>query len=610
MINDRTALFLLCEGPLTAAQLAEATGLSRPSVADLVKRLQEAGLVAAVGLADERRRGPNAVLYGLVRNRAHLAALDVRTDGVTVVVSDLLGEVLARGSTPIVADETAVERTADLLASTARDAGADTLHAIALGVPGLVHPSTGALRVTPGMPRWHVGLVDALRARLSPTPTPTPTPSAGPTGPASPADAESGRPPGVFAGASGDVGPADAQPAPAPAAFSGSAGHTGPVDLSASVVGSAGHTGPVDLSASVVGSAGHTGPVDPSASVVDTTGHAESVRTPAALAGTTGGVGSAGTPRVRESAAAAHFADAPDSRGLAGPPRTRPPEAFRGVAGGVGSADAFFDAGSGVGSVDVLRVGASATPSAPPDAATSVGSAEVSRGRVAVTTAGPAGSAGALVHLPRLIVENETTLAALAEHRLGVARDRDTFVLLWLGTGTGAALVLGGVPYRGRSGGAGELGYLPLPGVPRPTARSLGGGFHGLASSDAVTVLAGDHRLAASPRPGEPMGAALVREAVAVGSVHFLDDLADRVTVAAAALVAVLDPGCLVLGGELGHAGGVELASRVEARLAAASPMPTEVRAGALGGTAVLRGALVAACESARDELFGPAVTG
>ncbi|HBF78376.1 MAG TPA: ROK family transcriptional regulator, partial [Streptomyces sp.] len=90
-INDRLALRLLQQdGPLTAGQLKTLTGLSRPTVADLVDRLQEAGLVRVVGESGSQRRGPNARLYGIVADRAHLAALDVRTDSVAVVVADLL----------------------------------------------------------------------------------------------------------------------------------------------------------------------------------------------------------------------------------------------------------------------------------------------------------------------------------------------------------------------------------------------------------------------------------------------------------------------------------------------------------------------------------------
>ncbi|MEU9383340.1 ROK family transcriptional regulator, partial [Streptomyces sp. NPDC048279] len=62
----------------------------------------------------------------------------------------------------------------------------------------------------------------------------------------------------------------------------------------------------------------------------------------------------------------------------------------------------------------------------------------------------------------------------------------------------------------------------------------------------------------------------------------------------------------VVLGGEIGAAGGTALATRVEERLRRMSPLATEVRASALGGGAVLRGALLTARERAQDELFAP----
>ncbi|MEU7052584.1 ROK family protein, partial [Streptomyces eurythermus] len=103
--------------------------------------------------------------------------------------------------------------------------------------------------------------------------------------------------------------------------------------------------------------------------------------------------------------------------------------------------------------------------------------------------------------------------------------------------------------------------------------------------------------------------ARVVRGAVARASAadeRFLRALADRIAVGAASVVAVLDPGCVVLGGEVGRAGGAVLAGLVGERLRRMSPLPTEVRASGLGGTAVLRGALLTARERAQDELFGP----
>lgn len=228
----------------------------------------------------------------------------------------------------------------------------------------------------------------------------------------------------------------------------------------------------------------------------------------------------------------------------------------------------------------------------------------------------------------RVTVENETNLAALAEQREGAASDRDTFVLLWLGHGTGAAVVLDGALRRGASGGTGEIGFLPVPGTTGlPSATDCEGGFHSLAGSAAVVALAREHGIgpAREPVPGEPEAAALVRAAVAqspdaadgaadstpgsgldtASCGRFLDALADRLAIGAASVVAVLDPGCVVLGGEVGQAGGEALATRVADRLRRMAPLPTQVRPSLLGGAAVLRGALLTARESAQEELFG-----
>ncbi|MYW19783.1 ROK family protein, partial [Streptomyces sp. SID2955] len=199
----------------------------------------------------------------------------------------------------------------------------------------------------------------------------------------------------------------------------------------------------------------------------------------------------------------------------------------------------------------------------------------------------------------------------------------------WLGHGVGAAVVLDGTLRRGASGGTGEIGFLPVPGTRAlPSATDCDGGFHSLTGAAAVTALAAEcGRPVSGPADG-PGAALAVRAAVAEvagesmavrapaageslpaeasPARRFLHTLADRVAVGAASVVAVLDPGCVVLGGEVGHAGGAVLAGLVEDRLRRMSPLPTEVRASGLGGGAVLRGALLTARDRAQDELFAP----
>ncbi|MCT2589880.1 ROK family transcriptional regulator [Streptomyces sp. N2-109] len=380
-LNDRLALRLLQErGPLSASELKTLTGLARPTVADLVQRLQDTGLIRLVGESATKRRGPNARLYGIAADRAHLAALDMRTDGVRVLVTDLLGTTLAESALPVSPDtpsEAAARGSADLLEQTAKQAGAEPLHTVAVGAPGLIDPATGALRETSGR-AWHHQLIALLQQRLPAT--------------------------------------------------------------------------------------------------------------------------------VR--------------------------------------------------------------------------------------------------------LENETNLAAMAEQRQGAARDRESFVLLWLGDGVGAAVVLDGRLRRGTSGGAGEIGFLPVPGtVGLPSAVSCEGGLHSLLSATAVCALAVEHGFAATAGTGDtPAAQETVRAAVAAGAggEPFLTALASRVSLGAAAVTAILDPGCVVLGGELGQAGGTVFATLVQEQLAALSPLRTEVRPGELGGAGVLRGALLAAQDAAQQVLFPP----
>ncbi|WP_371483515.1 ROK family transcriptional regulator [Kitasatospora sp. NBC_00315] len=420
-INDRLALNLLLEqGPLTATELRELTGLSRPTVSDLLERLQRGGLVAQAGERGEQRRGPNARLYALVASRAHIAAVDVRSVGVSLVVADLAGRTLATAEIPVGPwpDEAAAPaagsaapvagsaapgpaaaaapdpafaapgpaalagppglaaQTVRTLLAVAREAGVEQLHTVAVGVPGLVDPATGRLNNIGGLPAWHAELLAALR-------------------------------------------------------------------------------------------------------------------------------------------------DLPDTA---------------------------------------------------------------------------------------LILENEVNLAGISEHRIGAARDRDTFVLLWLGHGVGACVVLDGRLRRGASGGTGEIGFLPVPGTGGlPSSSGCEGGFHALVGSRAVCALARDHGLPADPADDAPAAEAVVQAAIAAGRAGeaFLDEFAGRVAVGVAALCVVLDPGCVVLGGEVGRAGGAELAGRVGRRLAEISPLRTEVRAGLVGGGAVLGGAVLTAGDAARRELFG-----
>src|SRR5262249_57558739 len=98
---------------------------------------------------------------------------------------------------------------------------------------------------------------------------------------------------------------------------------------------------------------------------------------------------------------------------------------------------------------------------------------------------------------------DDVNLAAMAERAAGAARGTDDFVLVWIGVGLGLATMLGGRLHRGVGGAAGEIGYLPVPGVPLPqdVTHPATGAFQSLVGAQAVLSVAARHGFGDSAAP-------------------------------------------------------------------------------------------------------------
>ncbi|KAB1919295.1 ROK family transcriptional regulator [Micromonospora noduli] len=167
-LNDRAALELLLErGPLTRARLGELTGLSKVTASQLVERLEERGLVARVG-EQAGGRGPNAQLYAVRPGSAHVVGVDVGPDRVVAACADITGAVIGRveQSTRDTDDPVGVVHNAVVQAASSAQAQLSSVRRIVLGTPGLVDPGTGDITFAFNLPRWHSGLLAALRDDL------------------------------------------------------------------------------------------------------------------------------------------------------------------------------------------------------------------------------------------------------------------------------------------------------------------------------------------------------------------------------------------------------------------------------------------------------------
>ncbi|WP_449487930.1 ROK family protein [Streptomyces purpurascens] len=190
---------------------------------------------------------------------------------------------------------------------------------------------------------------------------------------------------------------------------------------------------------------------------------------------------------------------------------------------------------------------------------------------------------GVPVHL-----ENNVNCAALAELHEGAAVGRDTFGYLRIGVGIGLAVVIGGRVLRGANGAAGEVARLPYPwdeSRAPATTRALSSAW------DRAPCSAG------RPRPGRTPTAPAPRTAERLltlsGQGHataraVLDAHAADVGRLAAAVVAVMDPGLIVLGGATARM--PQLLPGVRAELARLS-WPTEVVSSVVGDTGTVAGA-------------------
>jgi predicted NBD/HSP70 family sugar kinase len=184
-------------------------------------------------------------------------------------------------------------------------------------------------------------------------------------------------------------------------------------------------------------------------------------------------------------------------------------------------------------------------------------------------------------------IENDVDAAAVAERDHGHGREFSTFAFVSVGTGIGMGLVLDGELHRGAHGAAGEIAFLPLAdGELDPRDARRRGALESAASSAAIVRAA---RRAGTRR----RSARSVFAAAAAGDETAREIVTREATIVArafAAIVAVVDPELIVLGGGIGRAPG--FAEEVHARLAEISPVVPEVRPSALGEDAVVDGCL------------------
>lgn len=221
----------------------------------------------------------------------------------------------------------------------------------------------------------------------------------------------------------------------------------------------------------------------------------------------------------------------------------------------------------------------------------------------------------ARVGLP-VVLEHDANAAALGEHRFGAARGAGVAMLIALGTGIGAAVLLDGKLFRGAYGVAPELGHLTVVPNGRPCPCGKSGCLERYCSGTALAATAIDllarqpgissllgreaandsrqitgRRVAAAARDGDPLAERAMAE------------MARWLGIGLALVADMYDPEVVVIGGGVSESAPLfldEAREHYAARVTGAGHRPlARIRPAQLGDDSALVGAATLAAESA-----------
>jgi glucokinase len=204
-----------------------------------------------------------------------------------------------------------------------------------------------------------------------------------------------------------------------------------------------------------------------------------------------------------------------------------------------------------------------------------------------------------------VLVDNDTNLAAQGEFHAGAAAGEKNFVFITIGEGVGAGIFLNDSIYRGSQWSAGEIGYLRVPSISRehPAIHKYGKLETALSASG---ILKSWHFSGSSSVVGRRVkSVSHVWDLAAAGNAKAKRILRQRATILADVildLALVLNPNLILLGGEMGN--HPVMLNEVNQLLEGSEFAVARVALGALGTSAVLRGAVSIALEPAILDLL------
>ncbi|MCB8883832.1 ROK family protein [Acidisoma cellulosilytica] len=150
------------------------------------------------------------------------------------------------------------------------------------------------------------------------------------------------------------------------------------------------------------------------------------------------------------------------------------------------------------------------------------------------------------------LIENNVNCATVAEMRRGAAQGRRSFAYLQVGVKIGLSVVHNGALYRGANGAAGEVARIPYPWT--PTGQSVRGALdERLGSAALLERVTKEWTKSGGPRPDSVRALFAAAESGNAAARGMVEAYGLEIGRLAAAIIGVMDPGLIVMGGGVGQ---------------------------------------------------------
>lgn len=175
VFNEKVVLQTVRRAPdgISQAEIAEASGLSRQAVSQIVRRLKDAGVLEVSGTAALARGKPRTLLR-VVPSARHAGGIHVDPTGIAIVIADINGDVVARRDLGPPSGDAGqggahdLARIVDALEDLVSEAKLDAvsqLTGVGVAAPGGLDADRGLIDEPPWLPGWrHLAVTDALAA--------------------------------------------------------------------------------------------------------------------------------------------------------------------------------------------------------------------------------------------------------------------------------------------------------------------------------------------------------------------------------------------------------------------------------------------------------------